>query len=457
MNQSNSMAGKQVLVVGMGRSGKAAADLLKEAGAMVSLYDGTQSEAAERFAEERSMPVSFGERPERTAGYDLLLLSPGVSPAKDFIREAQQSGAEIIGELELAYRLGRGRYYAITGTNGKTTTTALTGEMFQNAGRKTEIAGNIGIPVTSCVDRSEEDSCFVTECSSFQLETIRRFHPSVSALLNLTPDHLDRHGTMEAYADAKANIFMNQTREDYFVYNADDEMVSRKAQSCLAQKMPFSRKQILDHGACVRDGQILLRWKGEETVLCRRDEILIPGDHNLENALAAAAIAYCAGISADTIAHTLRTFRGVPHRIEDCGTFGGVRYINDSKGTNPDAAIKAVRSFENILLIAGGYDKGADYDAFTAEFPGRVKALVLMGATAPAIRLSAERTGMTEIYDVDNMEEAVLLCSRLAVPGDTVLLSPACASWGMYPDFEVRGDDFRNCARKLREDVGLDG
>ncbi len=438
-----------VLVVGLGRSGKAAAELLLGMGASVDLYDAKESEQARSLAETLGVSVSFGARPEKVTGYDMVVMSPGVPADQAFVHEAEADGAEIIGELELAYRYGHGRYIAITGTNGKTTTTTLTGEIFRQAGRKAELAGNIGIAVASQAAESDDDTYLVTECSSFQLETIRFFRPEVSALLNITPDHLDRHGTMENYAAAKARIFMNQTKDDYFVYNYDDELTRQQAAGCPAVLVPFSRKREFPFGAFVKDGVITIRDEKGDHSICEASALLIPGPHNLENALAAAAIAYFSGITEKDIAQTLCTFKGVAHRIEDCGTVNGVRYINDSKGTNPDAAIKAVLSFENIILLAGGYDKGASYEEYVAAFEGRVKALILMGVTAPAIRKCAEEAGFTEIYDVENMQEAVEKAAALAQEGDTVLLSPACASWGMYPNFEVRGDDFRTQVQNL--------
>lgn len=450
MRHSNhDLSGKKVLVVGLGRSGKAAAELLSGMGAAVDLYDARESGQAKELAGNLGVPVSFGERPEHVTGYDMVVMSPGVPVEQDFIREASEDGAEIIGELELAYRYGHGRYVAITGTNGKTTTTTLTGEIFRQAGRKAELAGNIGVAVAAQAAGTDDDTWLITECSSFQLETIWHFRPEISALLNITPDHLDRHGTMENYAAAKARIFMNQTKDDYFVYNYDDELTRPWAAQCPAVPVPFSRREDLPFGALVKDGRITIRDDGGDHDICGASDLLIPGPHNLENALAAAAMAWFAGIPADAIARTLRTFKGVAHRIEDCGTVRGVRYINDSKGTNPDAAVKAVLSFENIILLAGGYDKGASYEDFVAAFEGRVKALILMGVTAPAIRRAAESVGYTEIYDVEDMREAVEKAASIAAEGDTVLLSPACASWGMYPNFEVRGDDFRSQVQKL--------
>ena len=444
--------GKKILVAGMGRSGIASAEILINIGAAVDLYD--MKEGAGQSLSPALLQGAdacfFGKEPENMSVYDYLVLSPGISPEVPLAKAAKEAGAVILGELELAWQMSKGTSVAITGTNGKTTTTALTGEIFKNAGKKTEVVGNIGVAVMTRAMDVSDDTYLVTECSSFQLDTTVHFRPQVSALLNITPDHLDRHKTMENYTLAKAKIFANQSADQYFVYNADDELVAETVKNCKAMPVPFSRRKQLDFGAFVKDGNIVIRDKNVNFVVCRADQLKIPGLHNLENALAAAAIAYFAGIGVDVIASSLKSFGGVEHRIEDCGTVNGVKYINDSKGTNPDAAIKAVISFENVILIAGGYDKGASYDEFIASFEGRVKELVLMGATAPKIREAAEKAGFKNIHMVKDMKDAVETSSKIAVKGDTVLLSPACASWDMYKKFEDRGDDFRNCVKELR-------
>lgn len=440
----------RTLVIGLGRSGKASAEALVKMGAEVDVYDSSEDIEKVEWAESIGAEASFGERPANLHGYDLMVLSPGVPTDKDYVLEAAAGGVEVIGELELAYRYGHGKYVAITGTNGKTTTTTIVGEMFRNEKKKNKVVGNIGTAVTTCAMDVDDETYLVTECSSFQLDTTKQFHPVVSALLNITPDHLDRHGTMENYIAAKARIFANQTEKDYLVYNADDELVCRAVEGAKAVKIPFSRKKQLDAGVFVRDGHIVLRDRNLNFMICRVDQLKIPGMHNLENALAATAIAYYAGVETLAVSDTLRTFKGVAHRIEDCGTVNGVTYINDSKGTNPDAAIKAILSFDHIILIAGGYDKGASFDAFVAAFDGRVRELVLLGETAPKIRAAAEAAGFDRIHMVDSMADAVKAAGELAVSGDTVLLSPACASWDMYKNFEDRGDDFRALAQALQ-------
>lgn len=454
-NKYTSMHNKKVLVVGLGNSGKAAAQAMVKLGADVSVQDskteGDLDPQLITFFRDKKVTCYLGCKPENMNEFDILILSPGVSPELDFIRDAKAAGAEIIGELEIAYRVGHGRYVAITGTNGKTTTTTLVGEIYKAAGRKTYVVGNIGVAVISKALSAEDDSWLVTETSSFQLETIKEFKPEISAILNLTPDHMDRHKTMECYGAAKANVFRNQDPDQYCVMNYDDKTCFALAENCRAKVVPFSRKEELDFGAFVKDGRIVIKDEnGDVTDICGADELQIPGMHNLENALAACAMAYFGGIDHEVIAETLRSFRGVEHRIELCNEIDGIRFVNDSKGTNPDAAIKAIEAMkENIILIAGGYDKNASFDEFAAAFDGKVKALMLMGKTATKIKEAAEKAGFTNSVILKDMESCVREAYRIASPGDVVLLSPACASWDMYTSFEQRGRHFKSCVREL--------
>ena len=451
------MKDKKVLVVGMGRSGRAAVTALHDRGAIVSIQDSKSADAfdPEFLAEMEKAGVTayLGCVPADMSAFDMLVLSPGVPPRVSFIEDAKASGAEVIGELELAYRLCKGSFVAITGTNGKTTTTTLVGEIYKAAGRDTIVGGNIGNAIAVDAMNAGEDTWMITETSSFQLETIRDFQPVVSAILNLTPDHMDRHGTMEEYGRVKARIFENQSPDQYCVLNYDDpacfELAEREG--CKAKVVPFSRKQELEFGAFAKEGRIVIRNEaGEEIDICGADELLIPGTHNLENALAAAAVCYFGGIDPQVIGEAMKAFPGVAHRIELVREKDGVRFVNDSKGTNTDAAIKAIEAMkENIILIAGGYDKGATYDDFINVFPGRVTALILLGKTAPKIKAAAEAAGFTNITMAADMEECVAAAWEMAQPGDVVLLSPACASWDMYDNFEQRGDHFRECAKKL--------
>ena len=448
---------KNVLVIGLGRSGKAAVQAALKLGAKVYVQDSMRAEEVDpqllAFLEGRDVTCYFGQNPEDMSIFDMLILSPGVSPELDFIREAKDKGAEIIGELEIAYRIGHGNYIAITGTNGKTTTTTLVGEIFEKAKKKTYVVGNIGVAVISKALSAEEDSWLITETSSFQLETTKYFKPVVSAILNLTPDHMDRHKTMENYGKAKAKIFENQDESQHLVINYDDKACFALAENCKAKVVPFSRTQTLDFGAFVEDGRIVVRDENGRTIpFCRADELIIPGSHNLENALAAAAVAYFAGIDPEVITQGLKEFQGVEHRIEYCGQIDGVRFVNDSKGTNPDASIKAVEAMEGgIVLIAGGYDKGSSYEELIKAFNGKVKHMVLLGKTATKIKETAEKLGFTNSIIVKDMEECVKEGFRLAEPGDTVLLSPACASWDMYTSFEQRGEHFKNCVARLEK------
>ncbi len=448
---------KHVLVVGMGMSGKAAAEALRNAGEAVDTYD---------KKENPEFPAVRGE--DGRAVYDQLVVSPGVPLDLPFIEEAKAAGSEIIGELELAYRMGSGTYFAITGTNGKTTTTTLTGEIFKASGRPTEVVGNIGVSVISKSVGCAADTCLVTECSSFQLDTTVDFRPHIAAVLNLSPDHLDRHGTAENYYQAKLKIAKNQRPEDFFVYNADDAETHAhvKTLATQAQLVPFSRKKELPYGVFVRDGVIVCRTMpcaGSandpgfdefcEVPVCRADEVYIPGGHNLENALAATTVAFFAGISPEVIAETLRTFKGVEHRLEYAGKIGAIRFVNDSKGTNPDAAIKALEATNgDIYLIAGGYDKHSSYDEFIDAFGGKVRGLYLLGQTAEDIRKAAEAKGFTACVMCRDMKECVERAyadAKVAGKPATVLLSPACASWGMYNHFEERGEDFKDRAKEL--------
>jgi len=446
---------KRVLVVGTGNSGKAAVQAMVKLGAQVSVQDSKTKQEIDpqllTFFKDKSVTCYLGCQPERMSDFDILILSPGVSPELEFVKDAQAAGAEVIGELEIAYRVGHGNYVAITGTNGKTTTTTLVGEIYKAAERKTYVVGNIGIAVISKALSAEEDSWMITETSSFQLETIKEFTPEVSAILNLTPDHLDRHKTMENYGLAKANIFKNQNESQYCVMNYDDKVCWKLAKNCRAKVVPFSRLEELKFGAFVKNEKIVIADEtGQLTEICGVEELQIPGTHNLENALAACAIAYFGGIEPEVIAKVLREFRGVEHRIEACGEIDGIRFVNDSKGTNPDAAIKAIEAMKNnIILIAGGYDKNSTYDEFVAAFDGRVKALLLLGKTAPKIKAAAEAAGFTNIMMLKDMEECVREGYRMAEPGDVVLLSPACASWDMYTSFEQRGRHFKSCVHAL--------
>ncbi len=447
--------GKKVLIVGMGRSGIAATQALLKLGAKVSVQDSKHAEDFDqqfiRFLNNLDVKCYFGTTPGPEDQFDMLVLSPGVPPNLDFINEAKAKGSEIVGELEIAYRIGNGKYIAITGTNGKTTTTTLVGEIFKNACRRTYVVGNIGVAVIGSALIAERDAWMITEVSSFQLETTTFFKPFVSAILNLTQDHMDRHRDMENYGKAKARIFKNQDENDYVVVNYDDKACFALAAGAKARVVPFSRLEELEFGCYVKDGAICINdGVNQPVTICQTSQLIIPGAHNVENALAAAAISYFAGVDSAVIGETLRSFQGVEHRLEFVEEIDGIRFVNDSKGTNPDSSIKAIEAIKgNIILIAGGYDKGSDFDNLIKSFDGKVKAMVLLGKTAPKIKETAERLGFTDIRMAKDMDESVKIAYSLAASGDTVLLSPACASWDMYTCFEQRGEHFKNLVHKL--------
>ncbi|MGI6211668.1 MAG: UDP-N-acetylmuramoyl-L-alanine--D-glutamate ligase [Anaerovoracaceae bacterium] len=454
MNAEN-MKGKKILVIGFGKSGIAAAQAMSNLGAIVSVQD---SKTKDQFDpslmsvfQDAGVKFYLGETPQDFSQFDMIILSPGVSPELPFIQEAQAQGVEITGELEIAYRIGSGNYVAITGTNGKTTTTTLVGEIFRRAGKPTHVVGNIGVAVITESVHSKEEDWLITECSSFQLETTRYFKPVISAILNLTPDHLNRHHTMEAYGAAKAKVFANQTSDGYLVINSDDKVCYALADGCRAKVVPFSMEQEHTPGAFVKDGRIVVRDEdGRDHDILGRDEIRIIGDHNVMNVLAAAAISFFAGIEPRVIGDAIREFNGVAHRIEYCGEIDGVRYYNDSKGTNTDAAITAIHALKkNIILIAGGDAKGQSFDGFLKEFPGRVKKMILLGRDAKMIQEAADRAGFRDYCFEKDMNDCVKKAYELAEPGDVVLLSPACASWDMYDNFEQRGDHFKMCVEEL--------
>lgn len=446
------------LIIGFARSGKAAASLLAEAcgSGEINIWDSRSEEDFNSeeiaFLREKGVNCLFGGTLP-SFGWDELILSPGVPRDLPFVLDCERSGSLISGEIELAYENCRGEFFAITGTNGKTTVTTLVGEMVKAAKRRCMVVGNIGNPATEVCRSAGEDTVMVTEISSFQLETVHSFHPHISALLNITPDHLDRHKTFENYADIKSRITLNQDASDYFIYNADDELCRAAAAKTNANTVPFSGSRELEYGIFVKNGRIVIKDKEKEAALCRAADLQIPGHHNLENALAAAGIAYFGGIGDMVIASVLESFKGVAHRIEFIREYNGVRYVNDSKGTNPDSSIKAIEATSApIILIAGGYEKNSDFHEFIGSFNGKVKELLLLGATAERFRDTAVECGYPagHIRMCVSMKDCVQKASLLAAPGDTVLLSPASASWGMYKNFEERGDDFRNLVNMLR-------
>lgn len=444
--------GKKALVCGMARSGIAAAKLLNRLGARVTLQDMKKREeiSADVLALEGEGIVLYtGANPDEIAcAQDLIILSPGIPCDLPFIAAAEEAGIEVISEVELAYRLTPCPITAITGTNGKTTTTTLTGEIMKTAYSGTAVVGNIGIPYSEEVERLTEKDWVVAEISSFQMEKAKEFHPHISAVLNITPDHLNRHKTMDVYIAMKERVFAKQTAADFCILNHGDETCRKMADKTAAKVFFFDSSETLAEGIYLDGDAIEVRWGAINETLIHVDELQILGVHNYENVMAAAAMGICAGIALDTIRAVLKGFAGVAHRIEYVATVDGVDYYNDSKGTNVDASIRAVLAMKKpIVLIGGGYDKGSSFDEWTKLFPGRVKHLVLIGVTAPKVRASAEKFGFTAISDCETFEEAVDLCREKAEDGDCVLLSPACASWGMFDNYEQRGDMFKEQVR----------
>ncbi len=444
--------GKKALVCGMARSGIAAAKLLNRLGARVTLQDMKKREeiSADVLALEGEGIVLYtGANPDEIAcAQDLIVLSPGIPCDLPFIAAAENAGIEVISEVELAYRLTPCPITAITGTNGKTTTTTLTGEIMKTAYSGTAVVGNIGIPYSEEVERLTEKDWVVAEISSFQMEKAKEFHPHISAVLNITPDHLNRHKTMDVYIAMKERVFAKQTAEDFCILNHGDEACRKMADKTAAKVFFFDSSETLAEGIYLDGDAIEVRWGAINETLIHVDELQILGVHNYENVMAAAAMGICAGIALDTIRAVLKGFAGVAHRIEYVATVDGVDYYNDSKGTNVDASIRAVLAMKKpIVLIGGGYDKGSSFDEWTKLFPGRVKHLVLIGVTAPKVRASAEKFGFTAISDCETFAEAVDLCREKAGDGDCVLLSPACASWGMFDNYEQRGDMFKEQVR----------
>ena len=446
------MKKQKVLVFGCGISGMGAADLLLKKGKQVILYDGNTNLDRETLAGQLGdrAEVILGELSDEViSSLELVVLSPGVPTDLPIVNQMRDAGIPIWGEVELAYTYGKGDVLAITGTNGKTTTTALVGEIMKNYKESVFVVGNIGNPYTTAALDMRDDSVSVAEVSSFQLETIHQFRPRVSAILNITPDHLNRHHTMEAYIAAKEDIAKNQTAEDTCVLNYEDEETRRFGETLTCKVIYFSSKRTLEQGIYLEKGNII--YQGEEVVhLCHVDELQLLGTHNYENVMAASAMALAYGVPAQIVRDTIKSFAGVAHRIEFVCEKNGVTYYNDSKGTNPDAAIKGIQAMNRkTVLIGGGYDKNSEFEEWIEAFDGKVTHLVLLGQTREKIAEAAKNVGFTDVILVDSLEEAVQTCARLAKPGEAVLLSPACASWGMFKNYEERGDKFKELVKAL--------
>jgi UDP-N-acetylmuramoylalanine--D-glutamate ligase len=447
---------KRVLVVGLGKSGVASALFLKAHGARVTVSDTKSGDELRNEIPallDHGITVETGGHGERTfRGQDLIVVSPGVPVDSPMLVQARAMGEAVIGEIELAAQFLPGPIVAITGSNGKTTTTTLTGEILTAGGVPTLVGGNIGTPAISLAERATRETAIVLEVSSFQLETIQTFHPKIAVVLNVTPDHLDRHRTFESYVDAKARIFENQRGDDFAVLNEDDPTCVTMAARTKAQVFWFSRQKEVKLGAWVRDGNILFRdGRGQREIL-QVSEIPLKGAHNLENVLAAVCAGALMGCAPEKIRQAVRDFKAVEHRLEFVATIRGVDYYNDSKATNVDATIKALESFPaNIHLILGGKDKGSDYSVLNELLRQRVKRVYTIGAAAGKIesQIASPKSGNVEVVHAETLENAVRKANAVAEPGDVVLLAPACASFDQFKNYEQRGQMFKEIVRGL--------
>lgn len=446
---------QKVLVAGSGISGIAAAKLLLAKGGEVVLYDGNDKLDAEKikknFDEDAKVSVVLGEL-KRTdlLGVELSVISPGIPLDAPFVTVLDEAGVPIWSEIQLAYHCAKGKLAAITGTNGKTTTTALTGEIMRSFYDSVFVVGNIGEPYTAHALETEESSVTVAEVSSFQLETIMDFRPNVSAILNITPDHLDRHKTMECYTQVKESITKNQKDGDTCVLNYDDTVLREFGETLKINVVYFSSREKLKNGYYLEDGKIVYNDGSKVTEIVDISELKLLGRHNHENVMAAVAISMNMDVPLEKIQEVIRKFEAVEHRIEFVTERFGVKYYNDSKGTNPDAAMQAIKAMPGpTILIAGGYDKHSEFDEWIESFDGKVRYLVLIGQTRDKIAECAKRHGFTDIMYAEDLLEAVQVCASYANPGDNVLLSPACASWGQFKNFEERGTKFKEYVRGL--------
>ncbi len=446
---------KKVLVFGAAKSGISASRLLQKQGAFVVLYDGNAKLKPEDFQDRidihHNFQAVFGELPEELLPtISLLVISPGIAIDHPVVVKISSMGIPVWGEIELAYRFSKGKIIGITGTNGKTTTTTLVGEIMKTYFPEVYVVGNIGNPYTDIAMEASEQAVSVIELSSFQLETIHEFKPDVSAILNITPDHLDRHHTMETYISMKENVARNQTMSEVCILNHEDVTLRAMADRLHTKVIFYSSTEILKDGLYLEGDEIYYAMGGEKQLVCNINELRVLGKHNYENIMAGVGMAISMGIPMELIHKAITSFNAVEHRIEYVETINGVTYYNDSKGTNPDASIKAVQAMKSpTLLIGGGYDKHNEFDEWIEAFGGKVKYLILLGQTREKIAETAQRHGFTNIIMVDDLKEAVRVCAEKAKDGDAVLLSPACASWGMFENYEQRGRLFKEYVREL--------
>jgi UDP-N-acetylmuramoylalanine--D-glutamate ligase len=449
--------GRKALVLGAGKSGIASARFLAERGAVVALHDRKPvedwSEASRSLKETHKVGLMGGDLPSWLLDQiDLVVISPGVPTNTIPARYVDRKDGEVIGEVELAYRFMNGRVVGITGSNGKTTTTTLIGEILKNAGIPTLVGGNIGTPLLELAEKTTEETWTVVELSSFQLETIRDFRPNVAICLNVTPNHLDRYDSFTDYAAAKHRIFMNQTTEDVAVLNADNEITASWGTGLKANVVMFSVERELDEGLFLRDRELVCRANGKEKVLTTRDDIFLRGLHNVENVLASLAAGLACGAAPDSMRETIAEFKGVEHRIEFVAEIRGVRFYNDSKATSVDATLKALEALSEgdgkVVLILGGRGKNAPYAPLIPLIERSVSTLVLVGEDTDNI--DSQLRGTAAIVRAGSMEEAAQLGLKAASSGDAVLLAPACASFDMFKSFEERGRVFKAAVEKLK-------
>ena len=448
-----------VMVAGMGKSGISAAELILNIGGRVLLYDSNETLDCEtllsKFDEEsvKNINVKLGKLNEDDIrDIRICVMSPGISLETDFVKLLMDHRVQLWSEIQLAYFVAKGRLMAITGTNGKTTTTALLGEIMKRKYENCFVAGNIGIPYTQIALHTNDKSVTVLEVSSFQLETIIDFKPNVSAILNITPDHLNRHHTFENYSAIKKEICMNQTAQDYCILNYDDEQLREFGDSgeCKAKVVFFSVKNKLKEGVYIEDNKVYYSNISKTVEVLSLANVQLLGKHNHENICAAVAMAFVEGVGVDDIREACYEFKAVEHRVEFVKERYGVKYYNDSKATNPDAAIQGLNAMPGpTILIAGGYDKQSEYDEWAKLFKGKLKYLVLIGSTRDKIAECAKKYGFNNIMYAETLQEAVRVCDSYADRGDYVLLSPACASWGMFDNYEQRGDIFKSCVQAL--------
>lgn len=446
--------GTHVLVAGSGISGIGAVKMLDRCNAVVTLYDGNESLKEEDIRKKLigiEAKIVIGELTDEVIrDNELMIISPGIPIDAPFVNKVRENGLAIWGEVELAYANSYGKLAAITGTNGKTTTTSLVGEIMKNTYSDVYVVGNIGTSYADVALDTTADTVTVAEISSFQLESINDFKPDVSAVLNITPDHLNRHYTMENYTAVKMSITSNQDKDNVCVLNYEDDILREQAGKVPARVIYYSSRTELTEGVCLKGDDIVLKLDGKERFICKVNDMKLVGIHNVENVMAAAAISYFMGASLETIRSTIKEFNAVEHRIEYVTEKDGVIYYNDSKGTNTDASIKAIEAMSRpTVLIAGGYDKGCEFDEWVEKFDGTVKHLVLIGDTKEKIAATARKYGFNNISVTESLEDAVAAAKDIAGKGDAVLLSPACASWDMFKSYEERGTMFKEFVRNL--------